>query len=519
MKIKSMFLLTLLVLVALAACAPAPTPVPTAAPPTAAPKPTTPPEPTKAPTTAPASSSASSAASSVASGPTATRPPATATATPRPPAVTAAPGAIKVNFWHHLSAPEQVDMVQKFADEFNAKNPKYYIVPSFQGTTSEMPRKVNAAITAGSTPDMVTGNPGDLFDYATAGAMVALDSYIKDPADGLDPALLAEMSFKLPNGQELFFDIGPDGKTYGLSVARSMNVMYYNADMLKAAGFNNPPATWDEFDKICAAVTKGDQYCYPATASSMDTSAFASWVFSRGGTYASADEKKATFDDQAGIDTLKWLQNMAKTGWGKVPSVTSRGDQADFGNGKVAFAFGSTAGLPFFQDAVNGRKEGPFQWSIAPIPAGPKGKQVVNFFGPSIGIMKTTADKQKGAWLFLRYLLQKENQAEWALRLVYYPASKSARDYVLSLSADQVKATNARVASVFDQFKKGASFVSLGLREPTAAAWQGPRTTIATMLTAVFTGKSSADFTATDPEAAAKEGVQRVNKILESYGK
>ena len=410
-------------------------------------------------------------------------------------------------------------MIQKFADEFNAKNPKYYIVPTFQGSTSDMPKKVNAAITAGATPDMVTGNPGDLFDYNISGAMVALDTYIKDPTDGLDPALLAEMSFKLPNGQELFFDVAGDGKMYGVSVARSMNVMFYNVDMLKAAGFNNPPATWDEFDKICAAVTKGTNYCYPATASSMDTSAFASWVFSRGGEYASKDEKKATFDDAAGIDSLKWLANQAKMGWGKVPTVTSRGDQADFGNGLVAFAFGSTAGLPFFQDAVNGRKEGKFEWSIAPIPAGPKGKQVVNFFGPSIGIMKSNADKQKGAWLFLKFLLQKENQAEWALRLVYYPASKSARDYVLSLDAAKVNATNNRVGPVFEQFKKGASFVSVGLREPTAAAWQGPRGTIATMLTAVFTGKSSADFTATDPEGAAKEGVQRVNKVLENYGK
>lgn len=410
-------------------------------------------------------------------------------------------------------------MMQKFADEFNAKNPKYYIIPTFQGTTSEMPKKVNAAITAGATPDMVTGNPGDLFDYNTSGAMVALDSYIKDATDGLDAALLAEMSYKLPNGQELFFDIGPDGKTIGLSVARSMNVMFYNVDMLKAAGFANPPATWDDFDKICAAVTQGDTYCYPATASSMDTSAFASWVFSRGGIYATADEKKAAFDDAAGIDTLKWLKNMATTGWGKVPSVTSRGDQADFGNGKVAFAFGSTAGLPFFQDAVKGRKEGPFAWSVAPIPAGPKGKPVVNFFGPSIGIMKSNADKQKGAWLFLKYLLQKENQAEWALRLVYYPASKSARDYILSLDAAKVSATNNRVGPVFEQFKKAAGFVSIGLREPTAAAWQGPRSTIATMLTAVFTGKTSADFTVTDPEGAAKEGVQRVNKILDAYGK
>ena len=116
-----------------------------------------------------------------------------------------------------------------------------------------MPKKVNAAITAGAVPDIVTGNPGDLLDYANAGSMTSLDSLIKDPTNGFDAATFADMSFKLPNGQELFFDVGPDGKIYGMSPGRSVQLMVYNSDMLKAAGFNDPPATWDDFDKVCAA--------------------------------------------------------------------------------------------------------------------------------------------------------------------------------------------------------------------------------------------------------------------------
>ncbi len=523
MKVRFMLVLTVLVLVALVACAAPPTPAPTAVPPTAVP-PTKAAEATKpaAPTTAPATAIPATSAPAAAS-PTgaAAKPPAvtaTSTATPRPPAITAAPGAVKVQFWHYFSAPEQVEMIQKFADEFNAKNPQYYIIPTLQGTVTDMARKVNASITAGAPPDLVTGNPGDLFDYNTAGALIPLDSLIKDAKDGLTADQLAEMSVKTPNGSELFFDqIG--GQTFGISPGRSMNVMFYNIDMLKAAGFDKPPATWDEFDKICAAVTKGDQYCYPATAGSIDTSFFASVVFSRGGTYASPDEKKATFDEPAGVETLQWLKNQAAKGWGKVPSVTSRGDQADFGNGKAAFAFGSTAGLPFFQDVVNGRKEGPFQWSIAPFPAGPKGKPIVDFFGPSIGIFKTNADRQRGAWLFLKYLLGKDQQSEFGLRLSYFPATKSGRDAILAMDADKVKAVNPRVATVLPQFKQAIGYIPMGVREPTSPAWQGVRATILNMDTAVFTGKGTADFAATEPEAAAKEGVDRVNKLLSQYGK
>lgn len=512
MKTKHLFLLTIVALVALAACAPAPTPVPTAAPPTKAAA-----EPTKAaaePTKAPA---ATSVPATTAPTTAATRPPATATATLRPPAVTAAAGAVRINVWHHFSAPEQVEMMQRFADEFNAKNPQYYVVVTMQGTTSDIGKKINAAITANALPEIATGNPGDVFDWNTSGAVVALDSYINDSKDGLTAQQLAEMSMKLPNGELYFDQIG--GKTFGVSPGRSTSVLYYNADMLKAAGFNEPPKTWDEFDKICAAVTKGDNYCLAINSPSVETSTFATWVFSRGGTYASADEKKATFDDAAGIDSLKWLRNLVDKGWAKNPSTTTRGDQADFGNGKLAFTFGSTAGLPFYADAVKGRKEGPFEWSIAPYPAGPKGKQVVDFFGPSMAMFKTTTEKQRGAWLFIKFLLEPKNLVEFGLRLSYFPATKSARDAIAAMDAATVTKTNARIAGVLPQYKKGLTFIPMGAREPIAPAWQGARAIISNMLTAVSTGKSSADFTATDPEAAAKEGVQRVNKQLESYGK
>ena len=527
MKSKLLLVLTLLTVFALVACS---TPTPTPVPPTAVPaaKPTEAPKPTSAPATAAPAATAVPATKApeptkppaATTAPTqaaaATKPPAP-TATLRPPAVTAAANAVRINVWHHFSAPEQVEMMQKFADEFNAKNPQYYVVVTMQGTTGDIGKKINAAITANALPEIATGNPGDVFDWNTSGAVAVLDDYIKDAKDGLTADQLAEMSMKTPNGELYFDQVG--GKTLGISPGRSTSVLYYNVDMLKAAGFNEPPATWEDFDKICAAVTKGDNYCFAINSPSVETSTFATWVFSRGGTYASADEKKATFDDAAGVDSLKWLKNLVDKGWAKTPSTTSRGDQTDFGNGKLAFTFGSTAGLPFYQDGVNGRKEGPFQWSIAPYPAGPKGKQLVDFFGPSMAIMKTTPDKQKGAWLFVKFMLQPQNLVEFGLRLSYFPATKSARDTIAAMDADKVKGTNARIALVLPQFKKGLSFIPMGVREPISPAWQGARALIQNMLTAVSTAKSSPDFTATDPEGAAKEGVQRVNKQLDTYGK
>ncbi len=503
-------LFVFLTLIALAACAPAPTPAPTAAPPTAAPKATV------AATQAPAATQppAATATTAATTAPAVTAAPKAATNTPAPtattvpPGVTAAPGALRVQFWSYLTGATQVVAVQKAADKFNAANPQYFIVPVVAGNITETSRKMNAAIQANAVPDMVMGNPGDLADYDTAGVMFDMASLISDARDGLSAAQLAEIN------QPLFFDRW-NNKTIGVSFGRSAQVMYYNVDMLKAAGFDKAPATWDDFDKVCAAVTKGDVACY-AFASS--TSTFAGWVWSRGGKYASDDEKKAVFDEQAGIDTLKWLKNLVDKKYAYVPAAAF-GDQTDFGNSKTAFTFGSTAGLPFYQIAVKGSAK-PFAWDIAPMPAGPGGKQNVDLFGPSVGIVKSTPEKQRAAWLFLKYMLSTDQEVDWAVQTAYFPAVKSAIDKLVAMTPDQAKAANPAFAEYLTQYKTAVGYSSsLGRREPVAPAWQGVRGTIQNMLTAVFLNKSGADFTNTDPEKAAKEGVERVNKQLSEFGK
>jgi hypothetical protein len=89
---------------------------------------------------------------------------------------------------------------------------------------------------------------------------------------------------------------------------RSMQVMYYDLDILQAAGFDKPPETWDEFMQICAAASNPpDTYCYELNP---DASTFAYWVFSRSGTLVSPDAKTIAFNSQAGIDSLDLIATL-----------------------------------------------------------------------------------------------------------------------------------------------------------------------------------------------------------------
>lgn len=510
MKLSQVLALTAIlgVLLLVIACAPAapaaPPPAAATSAPPAAPATSVPPAApaTSVPPAAPATSAPPTAAATSAA-PAATKPPAP-TPTPPPPGVTAAPGATKIQFWHALTGASQVAELQKLADEFNKANPQYFVMPILQGNYAATLQKMNAAITANDLPDMILGNPGDLGTYNTAGVMLPMDSFINDPTDGLG-SQLADIN------PDLYFDkFGSD--TIGLSPGRSVQLLYYNADMLKAAGFDKPPATFEEMEAMCKVISKPpDQNCYAFVPSA---STYANLVWNLGGDYASADEKTAAFDNPAGVAALQWLKTMADNQWAYQPAAAF-GDQTDFGNGKVAFTIGSSAGLPFYDRAVQG-SEHPFQWNVAPMPRGDNGKNYVDLFGPSIGIVKSTPEKEKGAWLFLKYFLTDPVQEEWSQVTNYFPATSTAAKAIEGM--DPATVTNKGFAATLPKYKTAVSLLADGKREPSNPAWQAVRDIIANMETAVFTGKSGADFQATDPAAAAKEGVERVNKALSEFG-
>lgn len=399
--------------------------------------------------------------------------------------------------------------MQRLADQFNAANPGYYVVPLNQGTYDPLSQKINAAITAGTFPDLAVGTSGDLADYWRAGALVPLDAYLDDSQVGLDAATRADMN------PELYFD-RVDGRTIGLSFGRSEQVLFYNASLLGAAGFDHPPSTWDEFDRMCAGASKPPETgCY---AFLPNPTTFAGWVWSRGGEYASADEKNARFDNPAGIESLAWLQNLAGKKWAYTPGGAF-GDQVDFSNGNVIFTFGSTTALPFYAQAMRDAGQS-FAWGIAPFPRGPAGAPVVPVLGPSAAVFKTTPDRQRGAWLFLRFLLSPQVQLFWTQETTYFPARRTVLDQIAGLNPDALRQSNPSFAALLPLYQRAVSFIPFGRREPTAAAWRGaPRTIITNMLTAAFTGKASSDFQSTRPDEAAREAVRRANQALADYGK
>ena len=461
MQLKRLFSSLLVASALLAACSPAATPAPTAV----------------APTTAPAATAAATAAAT------------TAAAATSAPAATAASGAVTVQFWHVYSAGSaQQKAMDDLISKFNAANPDVQVVGTYQGSYPDIYKKITAAIAGNSLPDVAVSYQDDIANYIVSGAKVQpLDAWIADPKLGFTAADMADI-------YPAYIDKYPGSNNQVMSVAynRSMEVMYYNADMLSAAGFSQPPASWDDFEAVCAKVSKApNQYCYAITS---DASRLTNWIWSRGGDLLSADGKTVStgFHDQ-GLASLQFL-NMLVTKNQAYLVAKQFGDQSDFAVGKAAFTFGSSAGIPFYATAVMS-STAPFKWGVAPAPHTTP-NPVVDVYGPSVAIFNNGSDaKGQAAWRFVKYLMSPDANAEWVKTTSYFPARKST------------------LAQLSDFIGKNPLYGSLvanlpyGMNEPQIAAWNPIRTAMGDAMTAVASGAST-------PEDAMNTAVQKANAAL-----
>ncbi len=465
MKKSLLTVFSLLVIFALAACGPAATteaPTNTAA--------------AVAPTTAP-----TMAAATATTAPT--MPPATAT-TAAPTSTPTQGAPIEIAFWHGQSSAQQTAL-NKLVDEFNAANPGIHVTATFQGTYSDLFKKATSAIAAGTPPDLTIAYQNDVSNYIKSDAVIALDDLIADPTVGLTAD---DMKDIYPS----FIDHYPQygNKVYSMAFMRSMEVMFYNADMLSAAGFTTPPANWDDFMKVCAAVSKPpDTYCYELNT---DASRFATWVWGRGGDMLSADGKTVAFNSQAGLDTMQYLSDLFTKKYAIVIAKAFQ-DQTDFSLGKIAFAFGSTAGLPYYKSAIDqaGKVK---NWAIAPSPHTTP-DPVVDLYGPSVAIFKTTPEREKAAFTFLKWLMSKNANAEWVQATSYFPARASTKDALADFISKNPLYGNAY------------GWLQYGKTEPTTAAWNPIRGFIADAMTAVVNGKAT-------PQDALNTAAQKSNDAL-----
>ncbi|TPM34537.1 ABC transporter substrate-binding protein [Mesorhizobium sp. B2-3-5] len=191
-----------------------------------------------------------------------------------------------------------------------------------------------------------------------------------------------------------------NGKQVGLAFATSNPIMYYNADLVKAAGGDpdNPPKTWDEVialgGKIKALGNGVDGIDFRWQG---DDWMFSALLFGAGGKMLNEDESKVAFNGPEGGKAVEILQRMVKEGG--MPVFTKPAGEQAFAAGKVGFEFQTTGALVNTIKNVGDK----FTLRTAKIPLIDPVNGHLPTGGNAVVILTKDAAKQDAAWKFAKF--------------------------------------------------------------------------------------------------------------------
>lgn len=384
------------------------------------------------------------------------------------------PSGQTITYWFQHSGYREEEL-QKMITEFNETNEWGITVNGeYQGGYSDIYNKMITAISGNAMPDLVVAYQNQAAGYAVSGALVDLTPYVEHPEWGLGEEI--DDFFEGFINQDINVQFG--GDRLGFPPNRSVEVLYYNLTWLKELGYDGPPETWEEFAEMCEAATDpaADKYGY---AIRTDASNVYAMIISRGGEIQTFDGYD--YDSPEAAASMELMKELYDNGYG-IKIAEAYGDQTDFANRKVLFTMGSTSGLPYYARAIDGSEMGPFEWSVAPLPH-TTDVPVVDVYGASLSVPKSTPEKQLAAWLFIRWMSGPEQQATWVRASNYFPVRKST-----AAQLDDYFAENPQYEDAFEILTS-----SVTKAEPPFAGYDEVRDAAAAAFNAILDGADIED--------------------------
>lgn len=322
----------------------------------------------------------------------------------------------EVEFWHAMTG-EQEKALQKITNDFMAKNANIKVKLVAQGNYGDLQQKLTAAAKAKTSPTMSQTYEDWNTEYIQNGIVTDLTPYINDPKYGWKKEELEDIA-KVYRDDNMW-----DGKYYSLPFNKSTNVMFYNKTLLDKAGVK-VPTTWDELKDAAKKLTqdkpdgKGKIYGLGFENSiGMDLHAY---VLQAGGTYIDDNNLQLKLTAPEAKEALNFLTGFIKDGTGRLAGEDKYMSDP-FGRGDVALYVGSSAGITFVDKAVAGK----FEWAVAPLVKGKKGAAVIQ--GTNVSVYSSATDEQKlAAWEYIKFLINTDNTAYWAMNTGYLPVRTTA---------------------------------------------------------------------------------------------
>ncbi len=403
-------------------------------------------------------------------------------------------GPVTIDFWH-IQATIYGEAIKEIVAEFNKEyEGKIIVKETFQGTYADLNKKIRAALQGGGLPTVAMAYESDTLEYMKADQIVALDSFIADPANGLSQADLDDIMPGVLARQRI---PAYEGKTMSWPHGNSAMGVYYNIDVLKKAGIDKPAQTWKEFEQ--QAITITEKTGVPAlvigngTGSATYGGTFRTWLRTMGVDPIAADVSSVNFDNPEAIELATMMKNLLD----KKAIVMAEDTEQEFTNGRAAMEIGTTARTSSKLELVADK----FKWGVTLIPQGDASSQKTELYGGNQVLFKSSPEQELAGWIFLKYFAGSKAQSIYAAKTGYFPATKSA------LETDLLKTNytdNPQKQQAFDEV-----FPYATIDVPTAAR-SSMEEAINFAIASVLAGKSS-------PADALKKAQADATKALADF--
>lgn len=322
---------------------------------------------------------------------------------------------LTVDVWHPwYGAP--ASLFESQVDEFNETNPWGILVRvTSQQNYTELYAQAGAAVHGPNRPDVVIGLPEYAVEWHAQEAVLDLNPYISDPRYGLSGPEISDFP-------SVFWEQDQVGDVrLGMPAQRTARFLLYNQTWAEELGFDGPPVTANEFqEQACKANlsmrTDQDPQNDGKGGWLIDAHPITnlSWLLAFGG--GAQEENGFRFLRPENIEATRFIKGLAESGcaW----QTQAERPLNNFAERLALFATASLEDLPDlardFASAGNTDK-----WTVLPFPGTDSSAFVV--YGASYILFTSDDADQLGAWLFVRWLLSPENQADWVNSAGLFP--------------------------------------------------------------------------------------------------
>lgn len=328
---------------------------------------------------------------------------------------------VTLNMVESLTNPARTDLLKDLIADFEQQNTGIK-VNLISPPTEQADQKIQQMLQSGSGVDVLEVRDITVGPWSNNGWLYDMK---KDLADWKGREALTENAVAASEDAEGRTYFVPYG-FYGLS-------LFHRTDLIEKAGFDKPPATWEDLLEQASAIHDPGkrQYGYAfrggANAHSNATAAIEAYVADRidpangykltdGSTIFSAPEALDAMETYLAL--FKKASPKSSVAWGYPEMVEG------FSNGSTAFLLQDPEVIATVSES---KSVGEDQWSTAPLMAGPSGKTVQPLATAGWGVADGSTHKAEAVKL-VEFLSEGEASATFTKENSLVPILKSAAD-------------------------------------------------------------------------------------------